>query len=73
MCDSSRTAGNTAAGLRAERSVGGDRGNEFFSYLLVTLRVVLPSGPGSGSNHPAPQSLSVLLRDTATQQGFELW
>lgn len=41
-------------------------------YLLVALRVMLSDRPGSGSDHPAPHPLSVLLRDAASDQAFEL-
>ncbi len=44
----------------------------FPAYLLVALWVMLSDRPGSGSDHPAPHPLSVLLRDAASQQTFEL-
>ena len=42
------------------------------TYLLVALWVMLSDGPGSGSDHPAPHSLPVLLRDADSQETFEL-
>lgn len=41
-------------------------------YLLVVLRMSVSDGPGPGSDHPAPHSLPVLLRDTTAQKTFDL-
>ena len=46
-----------------------DRCDKEFSvhfYLLVVLWVVVSDCPGSGSDHPTPHSLPVLLRHAAT-------
>lgn len=42
-------------------------------YLLVVLRMSVSDGPGPGSDHPAPHSLPVLLRDATAQKTFDLW